>query len=287
MKIIEQFLAGKHGEADCEDGIVITDDFAAVIDGSTSKSARRIDATMTNGRLCMMLLRDMIKRMSAGISLDEFCQQATTLIHNQYLTHPAQRHGGHEAMSSASGATGAAIAPEDRLCASVAIYSRVRREIWLVGDCQCMVDGQPYENSKPAEAKVARRRAGLFESLRAAHPDMVVNGELAHDYARDAIIPLLIKGMAEQNHTYAVVDGFPIYRAGIKVVSLAPHNREVVLASDGYPFLRPTLAESEEALRQQLQSDPFNIHTFQATKGLMRGNLSFDDRAYVRMWNEE
>lgn len=38
MTIIESFIRGKHDDAHCEDGIVVTHDFAAVIDGSTSKT---------------------------------------------------------------------------------------------------------------------------------------------------------------------------------------------------------------------------------------------------------
>ena len=41
MNITEHFICGKHTAADCEDGIVITNDFAAVIDGSTSKTPTR------------------------------------------------------------------------------------------------------------------------------------------------------------------------------------------------------------------------------------------------------
>jgi glycerophosphoryl diester phosphodiesterase len=37
LKIIEQNIIGKHRQEDCEDGIVITDDFVAVIDGSTAR----------------------------------------------------------------------------------------------------------------------------------------------------------------------------------------------------------------------------------------------------------
>ena len=36
MTITEQFICGKHTADDCEDGIVVSNDFAAVIDGSTS-----------------------------------------------------------------------------------------------------------------------------------------------------------------------------------------------------------------------------------------------------------
>ena len=85
-----------------------------------------------------------------------------------------------------------------------------------------------------------------------------------------------------QNKTYAVIDGFPIYREGVKVVSLEKDSQEIVLASDGYPFLKPSLAESEAALEHLIAHDPQCIHEFIATKGLVAGNKSFDDRTYVR-----
>ena len=55
-----------------------------------------------------------------------------------------------------------------------------------------------------------------------------------------------------------------------------------MLATDGYPFLCPTLAESEARLQQQRENDPLNIGDFKATKGFMKGNNSFDDRTYIR-----
>ena len=57
---------------------------------------------------------------------------------------------------------------------------------------------------------------------------------------------------------------------------------EVVLASDGYPFLKPTLAASEAALVEQIANEPQNIRSFIATKGIVEGNKSFDDRTYIR-----
>lgn len=57
---------------------------------------------------------------------------------------------------------------------------------------------------------------------------------------------------------------------------------EIVLASDGYPFLKPTLAASEAALAEQIANDPQNIRSFIATKGIVEGSKSFDDRTYIR-----
>ena len=42
MKIIESKIVGKKSQEACEDGMVVTDDFIAVIDGSTSKTPKHL-----------------------------------------------------------------------------------------------------------------------------------------------------------------------------------------------------------------------------------------------------
>ena len=85
-----------------------------------------------------------------------------------------------------------------------------------------------------------------------------------------------------QNIDYPVIDGFEIPTSKVKGVKVNDDCGEIILASDGYPFLKPTLEDSEMALSRQLADDPLCIGTFKATKGLMDGNVSFDDRCYVR-----
>ena len=134
---------------------------------------------------------------------------------------------------------------------------------------QAIVDGVFYENPKPYEQETAMQRA-----------DMIKGGMLPAD-ARHAIEPQIIKTMLEgQNRLYAVIDGTPIYMPGTRLVSV---RCSAVLASDGYPTLLPTLRDTEKALAKQLADDPQNIRSFVATKGLVEGNKSFDDRAYVRL----
>ncbi len=88
-------------------------------------------------------------------------------------------------------------------------------------------------------------------------------------------------GIVITPHFAAVIDGStPIYMPGTRIITAA---HSVVLASDGYPTLLPTLRESEEALAKHLATDPQNITDFVATKGLVEGNVSFDDRAYVSL----
>ena len=92
----------------------------------------------------------------------------------------------------------------------------------------------------------------------------------------------MLESMKQQNVTYSVIDGFPVAEAYVRVLTLDFQPWEIVLASDGYPFLEPTLQDSEARLTQQRQSDPLNIGTFKATKAFVIGNQSFDDRAYIR-----
>ena len=265
MKIIESSIIGKKSPEACEDGMVVTDDFIAVIDGSTSKTPKHLNPDMKNGRYAMMLISEYIRaELKADASVDDFCQGVTAYIYNKVY----EKLGVEERLKEH---------PEERLTASAILYSRTRNEVWMVGDCQAIIDGKLYENGKPYEQEIARKRVELIEQ------------GLSPAEARKQIEPLLIEAMLSgQNQTYTVIDGFPIYREGVKVVALktkpVSSPNEVVLASDGYPFLKPTLAASEAALAEQIANDPQNIHSFIATKGIVEGNKSFDDRTYIRLF---
>lgn len=287
MKIIESCIIGKKSQEACEDGMVVTDDFIAVIDGSTSKTPKHLNPDMKNGRYAMMLISEYIQEeLKADASVDEFCQGVTAYIYNKVY----EKLGVEERLKEH---------PEERLTASAILYSRTRNEVWMVGDCQAIIAGKLYENGKPYEEKIARKRV-----------ELIAQG-LSPAEARKQIEPLLIEAMLSgQNQTYTVIDGFPIYREGVKVVSVSDScsvqdsvpasdsvpcsdsvsasgtipssSSEIVLASDGYPFLKPTLAASEAALAEQIANDPQNIRSFIATKGIVEGNKSFDDRTYIR-----
>ena len=287
MKIIESSIIGKKSPEACEDGMVITDDFIAVIDGSTSKTPKHLNPDMKNGRYAMMLISEYIREeLKADASVDDFCQGVTAYIYNKVY----EKLGVEERLKEH---------PEERLTASAILYSRTRNEVWMVGDCQAIIAGKLYENGKPYEQEIARKRVELIEQ------------GLSPAEARKQIEALLIEAMLSgQNQTYTVIDGFPIYREGVKVVSVSDScsvsdtvpasdsvpcsdsvsasgtffvsSSEIVLASDGYPFLEPILAASEAALAEQIANDPQNIHSFIATKGIVEGNKSFDDRTYIR-----
>ena len=68
----------------------------------------------------------------------------------------------------------------------------------------------------------------------------------------------------------------------VKVIRLSEGEHEIVLASDGYPVLKPTLQQSEQELERIMKDDPQCCRLYESTKGLKPGNKSFDDRTYVR-----
>lgn len=265
MEIIEQSIIPKSPTAEPEDGIVTTDDFIAVIDGSTSKSPVRISPKESNGRYCMLLISEYIRQTRSDICVKEFCNGVTAFIRDRYDESRLPYIESH---------------PEERLTASCIIYTRYRNEIWMIGDCQCLVGDNLYENPKPDEAMLASKRASILRKLIKEEGD--IDGLRSNDIGRKAIIPEMIETMQNQNVTYSVIDGFPIPMDKVKVISLNDNPQVIVLASDGYPFLKPTFKESEEGLMRQLTTDPLNIHNFLATKAYAKGNNSFDDRTYIR-----
>lgn len=217
----------------------------------------------------MELISRFLCRAPKDISCHRFCVDVSKHIRRQYSSLRARLYGG--------GLARLAEHPEERLTASAIVYSRLRREIWMIGDCQCLVGGQYYDNPKPSEAVLAQQRADFI-----AQSDLPKEHFLEHDTAREAIIPPLIESMKRQNKDFSVIDGFPIPEQYVRIITLNFQPWEIVLASDGYPWLCPTLAESEGRLAWQRQNDPLNIGEFKATKAFMKGQDSFDDRTYIR-----
>ncbi len=229
----------------------------------------------------MQLISRYIQRMPKTTTCDEFLRGVTAYIRKHYKKSHLPRLAEH---------------PEDRMTASAVIYSRLSRQLWLVGDCHCLVTSLPattgnktpeephtqyYENPKPYEAQLAALRAE--EARRQMDQGITQDELLRNDTARPVIIPQMIETMRHQNITYSVIDGFPIPRQHVPIITLDFQPWELVLASDGYPFLCTTLAESEQRLLHQRETDPLNIGPdFQATKAFHPDYNSFDDRAYIR-----
>lgn len=238
-----------------------------MVDGSTSKALHRIDAEMSNGRLCMKAVCRCVASLPHDTDVAGFCRAATQAVRDEYAR-------------CKTDISYLAANPSERATASAVVYSAARGEVWLVGDCQCLADTAFYDNPKPAEAALAAIRS---EAVRQALDNgCTVDDIMNDDPGRRIITPKLKAACAGQNTEYAVIDGFDIPLNLVKVVDVSACH-EIELASDGYPKLMPTLKQSEEQLEMLLRLDPLCISLYKATKGIRRGASSFDDRSYVRI----
>lgn len=264
MEIIEQFTCGKLGDAaKNEDKIIATPHFIAVLDGVTAKSCPEIDGRK-GGRFAVDAAEDCIRGWPEDI-------------------------GGLEAIEALSAALQAAMAPHvppgntgDTPAFVLAVYSVARQEIWRLGDVAFMLDGAVSDGGKDYDRITSEARALMLEiALR--------QGRTLESFAEDdpgrALIAPLLAGQhnfanASGPYGYGVIDGRAVPREYIDIVPVEVV--EIVLASDGYPEVCATLEESEARLAEILKEDPMQFRLHKSTKGLQAGQVSFDDRSYIR-----
>lgn len=265
----EVFLKGKKSASANEDGIILTPDFAAVIDGATSKSAFAMDGK-SSGRLSMELVLEAISEFPRDIDAKGAVEAITKKIYDFYVANNLLDMVNDN--------------PAARLTSNGVIYSVARNEIWQIGDCQAMVGDKHYVNEKEIDDIMARARAAFDEVA-------IVRGATledlrANDPGRDFILPFLkVQGVLQNCHGHAygfpVMDGFAIDMDQVLIIPVK--GKELILASDGYPELFRTLEESESFLKKVINEDPMLIRLYKSTKGVQKGQDSFDDRAYVRI----
>ena len=279
FRIAEQACTGKRPaeqqtpDSLCEDGIAVGADFAAVVDGSTSKGSLRVGGK-TSGRLAMEILTDAVANdLAPTDDMRQAADKLTARVRRFYeangLCDEALRH------------------PENRLTASLVVYSARRHEVWFMGDCQCRFGGTTYTHPKPTDSLLSAMRCSILRHL--VSKGHSIAALQARDLGREWIWPFLKDQCAFQNATdagpfgYAVIDGFPPRTDLMRRLPLPESLSELVLASDGYPVVCDTLEASERELSRLLAEDPLCMGEHPSTKGLKPGNTSFDDRTYLRL----
>jgi hypothetical protein len=265
VDVLEQFVAGKATDPDlCEDAVLVTADHAAVIDGATDISGRRYGG-VAGGRWAMAACLDAVRALPAGV----------------------------DALTAVAALTGeladrldAAQPPVDRPSAAVTIYSAAHRQLWQVGDV-----GFGYPGLAAGVGQPRKRLDQIAASFRAAViAAEAAAGNLAMDQAdpgRLAARALIARQGSLRNTTgpygYAGIDGRDVPRQLVVVHQVPEDVAELVIASDGYPVIAGTLAQSESTLARLLAADPWCVAELAGTKGVRPGQISFDDRAYLRI----
>ncbi|MFI2668004.1 hypothetical protein [Streptomyces koyangensis] len=267
MRIIECSVMAKTGNPEeSQDGTIVTDDFAAVVDGATDKSSRTFDG-ISGGRFAMTVVTEAISRLPAEAD----CAQAVAAL-TIALAHALPDR----------------LPPAERPGAVTVIYSDARREVWKIGDVGFWYAGLPHQQGqKPVDAVASAMRAAVVRAELIS--GTTVEELTTHDVGREAIMPLLRRqtlfanNPAAGNLAYPVLDGRAVPQELVTSTSVPPDITELVLASDGYPEILPTLEESEKRVREMMAADPLCIGILRGTKGLTPAGVGFDDRSYLRL----
>lgn len=260
--IVERFTASKSGvETDNEDRICVTDAFAAVVDGVTSQ---RLPGDAPS---------------PVGLAADSVCRAIEQLPPDCGVRHAVQ------ALSAA--VRGVYAGTQQRPAAAVVLFSRARREIWSVGDCRYLAGTTRHEPELGVDRLMAELRSFVLHAELAQGRD--VESLRRDDAGRDTIEPLMQRQRLFANAEapspwgYGVINGDCVPERLVHMFSVPQQVGWIVLASDGYPSIRPTLLGSEAALATIVRDDPLCIRLCVGTKAVAPGASAFDDRSYLRL----
>lgn len=261
MEIIEEFICGK--KADCsknEDVLFVTSDFIAVVDGVSAKNGRLFKG-LTGGRIAAEKVCEKVATFDKNITAKEAVEKITDAISELYEENE----------------------PKGAAAAGAIIFSKERNEIWSVGDCQCLINGKLFSHEKEIDRINSDVRALVLEM--AKREGKTQEELLKNDVGRAFVMPVLEKQHIFANKTgrfsYGVFNGIPVPDEHI-IIHKVKAEDEIVLASDGYPYLRESLAESERLLKEEIENNPLCDGGYRSTKGRSEDNISFDDRTYIR-----
>ena len=266
MKILEKYICGKeNNENTCEDGLVIGEDFVAVIDGVTAKG-QHLWKGKKSGFYAKDILCDYLNHhVITSLKPIEFIEIINSVI------------------KKAVDEENCELALEEYPRACIILYNDKTKEIWSYGDCQCLINHELYTHEKKIDLLNSNLRSFILEA------ELLKGSTLEElrkrDKGREGIYQNLMNQFLFENidneYGYPVLNGRFVSEGLLKVYKVEKGD-VVVLASDGYPCLKDTLEESESLLKQVLKEDPLLFRMHKSTKGLQKGNTSYDDRCYCK-----
>ena len=261
--VIEAFVGGKAADnaSECEDVLVLSEHYVAVIDGMSSPLRRN------NERPSGKRFAHAVGTAIATLPPDCDAVAATDAI-------SAATSGVSSGHSGPSGAV-------------AAILSLTRREVWRIGDVHVRIDDSYLPGSKHVDEIGTQYRAVVNHSALLAGASL--HEIRANDPGLAALAPLL-KGMEHLANRacefgFGVLNGTTVPRDFIEVYSAPETPCDIVLATDGFLSAAPTLDEAESALRHALSGDPacIGLELRSMGKAITPGAHFPDDRCYVRI----
>lgn len=269
MEVLETFVRSKTGDHQhCEDVIAVTDHFVAVFDGASDVDRRTYDG-VSGGRLAAETAARAVSGLPADADMDQAVRQLSEAL--------AARNALGEDLPLQPGV--------DRPATTLLVYSPYRRELWRIGDSGFAIDGAVSLPDKPVDE--------LAYGLRAAYTTALLAGgaEAAELTVEDPGFELLKPFYRAQRNLvnrvvpygYGALDGSDVPAGFVECIDVPREAEELVLVTDGYPFIRESLEQTEADLAALIERDPLGIREWVRPAAVGPALEAFDDRAWVRV----
>jgi hypothetical protein len=284
FEIQESFSLGKYTDpAGGGDRLIRGPRFVGVIDAATEKFGH---TWMVNGE-------EMSGERAIATLLERYLSQRTDDLPSVLCD--VQRELRVIGLASGINLAQAGASPQ----ASFLLFDAQAKVLYQLGDCNYgIVTGKGFHavsQERLVDRLGASKRAQVLRAFLAEG-----EGVLSCDPGRAAILEELreavtlanadplrfsphdtLYGVPKMDLVYSVFD--MTSKPNLTAVAIPREAHAIVLSSDGYPKLFPTLQESEAYLQRSLAEDPMRIKDHPSTKGVATGAVSYDDRSYVKL----
>src|SRR5690625_4590422 len=245
IKVVETSNVGKRNDSNlCEDLFVVNENYVAVIDGATNISGRVIKGK-TPGRLIAEIIQKTIDGLPWDVTLEELIAIINSKMREIYKELDILNDIAQYAWLTPA--------------ASLIIYSHYYEEVWQIGDCQCLIDGRLYLNEKKVDNVIAEARSLFLEAelKRGKTLEDLLENDPSEAYVEQLTkMQYEFQNDSDNQYGYEVINGFDIDFSKVQIVKVPKHADTIVFASDGYPYLKDKLSETEKALENLLVADP-------------------------------
>lgn len=278
VNIQEQYIAAKFLAPSCEDVIVTTNDFIAVVDGATDRTGWKSASGHSGGKIAAEVIREGITELPKEVNAHAAVNLLTEKLAEEW---EAQKEQGFPILNMPPSAV-------------LVMYSSYWNEVWQIGDVGFRFLTGEDENcsiSEGVEDSVIERfsanvRAVFIQDLLASGMSFEAiqqRNERMNDPHWDIIRTQdMFLNRANGEFGFGALNGNHVPDEFIEIFPVAPDVQEIVFASDGYPLIGKTLELTETYLQGAIERDPLCIGELRGSHGVMKGYHSFDDCAYIR-----
>jgi hypothetical protein len=264
----EQFVLGKSGtEEKCEDLLVCSSRFVGLID-SYSGFAPSVNSLSqaTVGRLIGIEVLEAFKAATKNDDIYEVVSDATRRVKALKISLDADsRHMGG---------------------CFFCVFDLQTNQIFRVGDCWFMTDSDVNKPTLAVEEPLTEIRVAYLQARLLSGESIA---DLMEGQPERAILTEYLKVKDYYSNSwgsdrgYGVINGDDVPVGFVETFDVPEFTQRVCIGTDGYPEPGQTLEILESRLARIVASDPLCINQYRGPKGLLPGNLSFDDRAFISL----